>query len=139
MSKLAHSDPMMDEMGFRRAIENGDFDMALTAPLTTSEAGVYVGCTLIADVSEAYHDHGLPKEMQEAYARLFAAASVLQAALKKLLGDIDSLIAESGGVCGLHRNGDDAPWSELVDDGRFGDWLPLEHARAALKAAKEQS
>jgi hypothetical protein len=33
------------------------------------------------------------------------------------------LIAESGGVFGLHLNGDDAPWDSLLRGGQFDDWL----------------
>lgn len=33
------------------------------------------------------------------------------------------LIAESHGVCGLHLNGDVAPWDDLRTGGRFEGWL----------------
>jgi hypothetical protein len=46
---------------------------------------------------------------------LVADAEVLRQAFK-------DLVAESGGVYGLHQNGDPAPWSELCRGGRFEDW-----------------
>lgn len=33
------------------------------------------------------------------------------------------LVSDSDGVYGLHRNGDPAPWTELMDGGRFEEWL----------------
>lgn len=36
---------------------------------------------------------------------------------------VRELIDESRGVAGLHRNGDEAPWDELLGGGRFEDWL----------------
>jgi len=36
---------------------------------------------------------------------------------------VRSLMADSGGVYGLHLNGDPAPWSELETGGRFEEWL----------------
>ena len=36
---------------------------------------------------------------------------------------VSTLMNESDGVAGLHRNGDVAPWSELRTGGRFESWL----------------
>ncbi|MGL5497555.1 MAG: hypothetical protein ACRDCQ_11385, partial [Aeromonas sobria] len=36
----------------------------------------------------------------------------LLAALEKLSGDVEALMKESGGVYGLHQNGEPAPWVE---------------------------
>ena len=36
---------------------------------------------------------------------------------------VEELIADSRGVVGLHLNGDEAPWDELLAGGRFEDWL----------------
>ncbi len=47
----------------------------------------------------------------------------LLAALEKLSGDVEALMKESGGVYGLHQNGDPAPWGELVVGGRHETWL----------------
>lgn len=35
----------------------------------------------------------------------------------------ESLINESKGVYGLHLNGDPSPWEELLEGGRFEEWL----------------
>jgi len=42
---------------------------------------------------------------------------------RKGLEAVETLINDSHGVCGLHLNGDVAPWDELRACGRFGDWL----------------
>ncbi|HHQ4697433.1 TPA: hypothetical protein ACSP2Q_000075 [Aeromonas veronii] len=54
---------------------------------------------------------------------LQAKCAELKVALESLVGDIDALIKESGGVYGLHQNGDPAPWGELVAGGRHETWL----------------
>lgn len=36
---------------------------------------------------------------------------------------VGELISESSGVSGLHRNGDQARWDELLSGGRFEGWL----------------
>lgn len=53
--------------------------------------------------------------------------------LADLTASLEALISESDGVYGLHRNGDIAPWDELLAGGRFEDWLrALADARRAL-------
>ncbi|HHQ4476830.1 TPA: hypothetical protein ACSPZR_001572 [Aeromonas veronii] len=44
-------------------------------------------------------------------------------ALEKLSGDVEALMKESGGVYGLHQNGEPATWGELVAGGRHETWL----------------
>ena len=49
---------------------------------------------------------------------------------------VEALINESGGVFGLHLNGDPATWSDLRTGGKFEDWLykfddALEFARSS--------
>ena len=43
--------------------------------------------------------------------------------LIKGLKAVRSLINESGGVYGLHLNGDNSPWGELEKGGWNEDWL----------------
>jgi len=52
------------------------------------------------------------------------AKEVAQAYLdqQKRIQAIWDLIKESEGVAGLHLNGDMAPWSDLLEGGRFEDW-----------------
>src|SRR5690606_11550652 len=40
-----------------------------------------------------------------------------------LVKDLGELMADSGGVYGLHQNGDPAPWETLTAGGWFEDWL----------------
>ncbi len=58
--------------------------------------------------------------------------SQLRAALAGLVDDVEGLIGESGGVYGLHLNGDRAPWSELEPGGEYERLTHLEIARAVL-------
>lgn len=71
-------------------------------------------------------------------ASLIAALDESLHALQKLHTDIDALVADSGGVYGLHQNGDASPWAELLTGGRFEDWLgePLTAAREAWSAGR---
>ncbi|MGU5533959.1 hypothetical protein [Aeromonas caviae] len=59
----------------------------------------------------------------------------LLAALEKLSGDVEALMKESGGVYGLHQNGEPAPWGDLVAGGRHEEWL-LSLSDAAELVAK---
>jgi hypothetical protein len=56
-------------------------------------------------------------------------------ALQRLHTDVESLIADSEGVYGLHDNGDPAPWDDLMEGGQFEDWIgtPLWAARNAWR------
>ena len=58
----------------------------------------------------------------------------IRAALERLLSDIQDLSDSSQGIVGLHRNGDPAPWNELLEGGRYSSWLgdAITAARAAL-------
>ena len=59
----------------------------------------------------------------------------LEEAARKLLHDIDDLVAHSDGVFGLHQNGDNSPWDELLEGGRFEGWLgSVEELRRALSS-----
>lgn len=48
---------------------------------------------------------------------------LLRETLEYVLGSVNDLIADSTGVTGLHLNGDFAPWEELMEGGRYEDWL----------------
>lgn len=56
--------------------------------------------------------------------------------LKELIHDIEALVRGSEGVAGLHKNGDIAPWDDLLDGGRYEGWLPLTKAEAAIAKAE---
>lgn len=75
----------------------------------------------------------LPGYEMAVAARAVAPAGVPEgkalSALQTLVGELDSLIDDSEGVSGLHRNGDIAAWSELMSDGAY-PWLSsLDDAR----------
>lgn len=50
-------------------------------------------------------------------------AKQLRLRARKLAKQLRSLIADSDGVVGLHRNGDVAEWGELLRGGAYEDWL----------------
>lgn len=58
----------------------------------------------------------------------------IRQALELLISDIECLANNSGGVHGLHKNGDLAPWPELMEGGDFSSWLgdAMATGRAAL-------
>lgn len=48
-------------------------------------------------------------------------------------------MSDSGGVYGLHLNGDPAPWSELTSGGHFEDWTTeIDDARLVLAETGEK-
>lgn len=50
------------------------------------------------------------------------------------------LIANSSGVAGLHLNGDEAPWDELLEGGEYEKWLrSLSQAKAWLDAESAEA
>jgi hypothetical protein len=52
-------------------------------------------------------------------------------AYRESLQAVSDLINGSYGVSGLHLNGDIAPWEELLEGGRFEEWLsPFSQALA---------
>ncbi len=61
-------------------------------------------------------------------------ADSLRGALKFLMKCLDDLVSDSDGVAGLHRNGEIALWSDLLDDGYMSEWLAdsVSAARQAL-------
>lgn len=65
------------------------------------------------------NDAALIKGLKKQNADLLAAAKALQ-----------DLISDSGGVYGLHLNGDMAPWDSLLAGGKYEEWL-VAHSRVA--------
>ena len=59
---------------------------------------------------------------EQAERELSAAQAVIDAA-RMGLSAVRTLIGSSRGVAGLHRNGDEEPWDELLAGGRFETWL----------------
>lgn len=53
----------------------------------------------------------------------YSEVSELLAIAKKGLFAVQSLIGESRGVDGLHKNGEVAPWDDLRSGGRYEEWL----------------
>lgn len=73
-------------------------------------------------------------EAVNAYDGLRGENERLRTALKNLANALFELTNQSGGVYGLHLNGDHASWDELLPGGRYEDWLlPLRDADELLK------
>ena len=67
------------------------------------------------------------------FAKSEAQSAVIEMA-KTAIDEVQSLIEESRGVYGLHLNGDESPWSELEQGGRFERLGALPDAIAAINA-----
>lgn len=76
------------------------------------------------------------QELQESLATARAEAERMRARLTQAndgIRAVGDLIDESRGVAGLHLNGDEAPWGDLLEGGFMESWLlPFSIARAAL-------
>lgn len=93
MSKLAHSNQTtMDEIEWRRLIEDGDYEEALGMPLTSRVPNVYAGTVKIASTN-TYLRKDIPVDMEDLYAALFASAPTLKADNEALREKLEKLAA----------------------------------------------
>ena len=60
-----------------------------------------------------------------------AGAVILQAGIA--LQEVQDLIHESHGIYGMHLNGDESPWDEIEQGGRFERLCTLPDALAAIE------
>ena len=67
-----------------------------------------------------------------------AALVEQNAKMREALEEVADLIGESSGVYGLHLNGDNSPWSEIEQGGRFERLTTLPEALAAIDAAMQE-
>lgn len=96
MSKLAHSNQeTMDQIDFKRAIEYGEYDMAVRSPLTAKGCDIYVGRILVAQIS-GMRTAGIPVEVGEAFTQLFAAAPALLALAIQYRDDLRYPVTDEG-------------------------------------------
>ena len=77
--------------------------------------------------------NGKTATLREQVEKLTAALKLARDAL----GEVQDLIGESHGVYGLHLNGDESPWGELEQGGRFERLTSLNEAIAAIDALGE--
>ena len=92
-------------------------DRAAIVALRVREAS---GCPEERDI------YSYVREMKDRIAELEAQLKTAKAAFEAFA----DLINNSGGVHGLHLNGDYAPWSDLLEGGRFEEWL-IDYSRYA--------
>ena len=78
------------------------------------------------------------KQVADLRANIAAQSAVIEMA-KTAIDEVQSLIEESRGVYGLHLNGDESPWSELEQGGRFERLGALPDAIAAINALPEEA
>lgn len=89
-----------------------------------------------AEILEQCRLNGMGAERE---ATLLGKVKRQSAALKLARGaliEMQDLIGESDGVYGLHLNGDESPWSEVEQGGRFERLTTLLEALAAIDALK---
>ncbi len=77
-------------------------------------------------------------EYREDIRKLKVSNFRLYGALQKAITSFDELVSNSTGVYGLHLNGVNAPWDDLLWGGNLEEWTEgIWDAREVLVAAKE--
>jgi hypothetical protein len=94
--------------------------------------GLAIDHALNGDLPE---QHGLLSRLQM-LSLVAAQREELLSVLDAVVGEIIGLIEESTGVYGLHLNGDNAPWGELENGGRFERLSTLPSAVDLIAKAK---
>lgn len=140
--KLACPDDMTAEEEARLIAERDEareqFRKAIEGTIADERGELYLSEVhdIVGEVLAKQKRHPSEPEHQVKMLNPIKADPTLLEALRKLVTDLDGLIADSTGVYGLHLNGDASPWGELLAGGRFEEWLAsLEDARAAIAAA----
>ena len=85
-----------------------------------------------AEILEQCRINGIGAEREAALLGKVAQQSAALKLARVALGEMQDLIDESYGVYGLHLNGDESPWSELEQGGRFERLITLNEALAAI-------
>ena len=85
-----------------------------------------------AEILEQCRINGMGAEREAALLGKVAQQSAALKLARVALGEMQDLIDESYGVYGLHLNGDESPWSELEQGGRFERLITLNEALAAI-------
>ena len=127
-----------DEDRFRvRICEDRPTDAPLWSPMCWVSDAEAIIAQKDAEILEQCRINGMGAERE---ATLLGKVERQSAALKlarEALGEVQDLISESHGVYGLHLNGDESPWSELEQGGRFERLTTLPEALAAIDALGE--
>ena len=90
-----------------------------------------------AEILEQCRINGMGAERESALLGKVAQQSAALKLARGALGEVQDLISESHGVYGLHLNGDESPWSESEQGGRFERLTTLPEALAAINALGE--
>ena len=85
-----------------------------------------------ADILEQCRINGMGAEREAALRGLIDRQSAALKLAREALTEVQDLIGESSGVYGLHLNGDESPWSEVEQGGRFERLTTLPEALAAI-------
>ena len=85
-----------------------------------------------AEILEQCRINGMGAERELALLGQIERQSAALKLAREALGEVQDLISESHGVYGLHLNGDESPWSELEQSGRFERLTTLPEALAAI-------
>lgn len=85
-----------------------------------------------AEILEQCRINGMGAEREAALLGQVAQQSSALKLAREALGEVQDLIGESSGVYGLHLNGDESPWSEVEQGGRFERLTTLLEALAAI-------
>ena len=85
-----------------------------------------------AEILDQCRINGMGAEREAALLGQVAQQSSALKLAREALGEVQDLIGESHGVYGLHLNGDESPWGELEQGGRFERLTSLNEALAAI-------
>ena len=85
-----------------------------------------------AEIIEQCRLNGMGAEREAALLGKVERQSAALKLARDAITEIQGLIEESHGVYGLHMNGDDSPWNELEQGGRFERLTTLNEALAAI-------
>ena len=85
-----------------------------------------------AEILDQCRLNGMGAEREAALLGKVAQQSAALKLAREALGEVQYLISESHGVYGLHLNGDESPWSELEQGGRFERLTTLPEALTAI-------
>lgn len=122
-----------DEDRFRvRICEDRPTDAPLWSPMCWVSDAEAIIAQKDAEILEQCRINSMGAEREAALLGKVERQSAALKLAREALGEVQDLIGESHGVYGLHLNGDESPWGELEQGGRFERLTSLNEALAAI-------
>ena len=115
-----------------RICEERPTDAPLWSPMCWISDAEAIIAQKDAEILDQCRINGMGAEREAALLGQIERQSAALKLARGALGEVQDLISESHGVYGLHMNGDDSPWNELEQGGRFERLTTLNEALAAI-------